>query len=55
MQNKIRNNHEPIFDPHSIRINKCKGSFNTINNPYAKLYVPDTIKNINVKEMKQDI
>ena len=32
-----------------IKINKCKGSCNTINDPYAKLCVPDTIKNINVK------
>ena len=29
--------------------NKRKGSCNTINDPYAKLYVPDTIKNINIK------
>ena len=38
-----------IFYPYSITINKCKGSGNTINNPYAKSCVPDTIKNINVK------
>ena len=31
------------------KINKCKGSCNIINDPYAKLCVPDTIKNINVK------
>ena len=53
MQNKIRNNqfntNEPMFYPHTIKINKCKGSCNTINDPYAKLCVPDTIKNINVK------
>ena len=35
--------------PHSIKINKCKGSCNTINNPYAKICVPDKIKNTNVK------
>ena len=35
--------------PYSIKINKCKGSCNTINDPYAKLCVPDTINNINVK------
>ena len=40
---------EPMFYPYSILINKCKGSCNTINNPYAKLCVPDAIKNINVK------
>ena len=37
-----------FFYPYSITINKCKGSCNTINKPYAKLCVPDTIKNINV-------
>ena len=40
---------EPMFYPHSIPINKCKSSCNTINDPYAKLCVPDTIQNINVK------
>ena len=40
---------EPMFSPYSIKINKCKGSCNTINDPYAKLCVPDTIKNINVR------
>ena len=30
-------------------MNKCKGSCKTIYDPYAKLFVPDTIKNINVK------
>ena len=43
------NTNEPVFYPYSITINKCKGSCNTINDPYAKLCVPDTIKNINVK------
>ena len=37
------------FYPYSIKINKCKGSCNTINDPYSKLCVPDTIKHINVK------
>ena len=43
------NTNEPMFYPYSITINKCKGSCNTINDPYAKLCIPDTIKNINVK------
>ena len=43
------NTNEPMFYPYSIKINKGKGSCNTINDPYAKLCVPDTIKNINVK------
>ena len=40
---------EPIFYPYSIKINKCKGSCNTINDPYAKIFVPNNIKNTNVK------
>ena len=39
----------PIFHPYNITKNKCKSSCNTINDPYAKLCLPDTIKNINVK------
>ena len=42
------NTNEPMFYP-SITINKYKGSCNAINDPYAKLCVPDTTKNINVK------
>ena len=43
------NTNEPIFYPYSIKINRCKGICNTINNPYAKICFPDKIKNINVK------
>ena len=43
------NTDELVFYPYSITINKCKGSCNTINDPYAKLCVPDVIKNVNVK------
>ena len=31
------NTNEPMFYPYSIKINKCKGSCNTSNDPYAKL------------------
>ena len=30
----------------SIKVNKCSGSCNNINNNYAKLCVPDVAKNI---------
>ena len=43
------NTNEPMFYPYSIKINRCKGSCNTINNPYAKICVPDQIRNTNVK------
>ena len=42
------NANEPVFYPYSIKINKCSGSCNNINDPFGKLCVPDIIKNINV-------
>ena len=43
------NSTEPSFYPYSVKINKCSGGCNNINDPYAKLCVPDVVKNINVK------
>ena len=43
------NSNEPSFYPYSVKISKCSGSCNNINDPYAKLCVPDVSKNINVK------
>ena len=43
------NSNNPIFYPFSIKINKCSGNCNNINNPYAKVCVPDVIKDLNVK------
>ena len=43
------NNNEPVFYPYSIKVNKYSGSCSNINDPYAKLFVTDIIKNINVK------
>ena len=43
------NSNEPLFYPYSIKVNKCSGSCNNINDPYAKLWVPDVVKNMNVK------
>ena len=43
------NTNEPVFYPYSIKINRCKSSCNTINDPYAKICVPDQIKNTNFK------
>ena len=40
---------EPIFYPFSIRTSKFNGSCNNINDPYAKLCVPDVAKNLNIK------
>ena len=43
------NSNNPIFYPFSIKIYKCSGNCNKINNPYAKICVPDVIKDLNVK------
>ena len=43
------NSHKPLFYPFSISVNKCCGSCNNINDPYAKLCVPDVVKNINAE------
>ena len=44
------NINEPMFTPCSIKINRCKGICNTnVTDLYVKLCIPDTIKNINVK------
>ena len=43
------NSNNPIFYPFSIKINKCSGNCNNINNPHAKICVPDTTKDLNVR------
>ena len=49
------NSDEPAFYPFStktsisIKTSKCSGSCNNINDPYAKMCIPDVIKNLNVK------
>ena len=42
------NSNEHVFYPFSIKTSKCSGSCNNINGPYAKLCVPDVVKNINL-------
>ena len=43
------NSNESVLYPFSIKTNKCGGSCNNINNPYAKIRVPNVIKDLNVK------
>ena len=43
------NSDEPVFYSFSIKTSKCGGSCNNINDPYAKMCVPDVVKNLNVK------
>ena len=43
------NSDGPVFFPFSIKTSKCSGSCNNINDSYAKICVPDVVKNLNVK------
>ena len=43
------NSNNPIFYHFSVKIDKCSGNCNNINDPYAKICVPDTVKYLNVK------
>ena len=43
------NSNNPIFYHFSIKTSKCSGNCNNINNLYAKICVPDVIKDLSVK------
>ena len=43
------NSNNPIFYPFSVKINKCSGNCNNINDSYARICVSDIVKNLNVK------
>ena len=43
------NSNNPMFYPFSIKVNKCNGNCNNINDLYAKICVPDTVKDLNVR------
>ena len=43
------NANEPVFYPLSINLNKCSRDCNNINDPMAKLCVPNIVKDMNIK------
>ena len=43
------NSNNPIFYPFSVKINRCSGNCNNINDSYARICISDTVKNLNVK------
>ena len=47
------NSNNPIVYPFSIKTSKCRGNCNNFNNPYAKICVPDVIKDLIVCNNKQ--
>ena len=40
---------EALFYPYNVLVNKCSGSCDTLDNPMAKLCVPNIIKRVNIK------
>ena len=40
---------EALFYPHNVLVNKCSGSCDTLDDPMAKLCVPNVIKKVNMK------
>ena len=43
------NSNEPVFYPFSIKTSKCSGSCNNINDPYAKICVPDIEEDLSIQ------
>ena len=43
---------EALFYPYNVLVNKCSGSYDTINNPMAKLCVPGIVKRVNMQVYK---
>ena len=39
----------PVFYPFRVKVNRCSGNCNNINDAYARIFVPDTVKNLNIK------
>ena len=40
---------EALFYPDNVLVNKCSGNCNTLDNPMAKLCVPNVIKRVNMQ------
>ena len=43
------NSNNPIFYPFSIKTSKCSGNCSNLNDPYAKICVPDVVKDLSLK------
>ena len=40
---------EALFYPYNVLVNKCSGNCNTLDDPMAKLCVPNIVKRVNMK------
>ena len=38
-----------LYHPFTASIDKCRGSYSTIDSPYPRVCVPDKVKNMNVR------
>ena len=45
---KVIINNDYITFPYKIKVDKCSGSCNDVENPYFKVCLPDVVKNISV-------
>ena len=43
------NSNNPIFYPFSVKINRCNGNCNNTIDQYARIFVPDIKKDLDVK------
>ena len=50
---KIIIDNDYITFPYKIKVDKCVGSCNDVENPYFKVSLPDGVKNISVKVFDQ--
>ena len=46
---------ESLFYPYNVLVNKCSGSCDTLDNPMAKLCVPNIIKRIIYNIINDDV
>ena len=47
------NNNEPVFYSFCISVSKCSQNCNNINDPYEKLCLPSSTRNVNAKVFNQ--
>ena len=40
---------EALFYPYNVFVNKCSGSCNMLDDPMAKMFIPNIMKRINMK------
>ena len=43
------NSNETFYYPFTLNVNKCGGGCNTIDDPYARIFAANKVRNMNVK------